>query len=165
MNFYRLIILSCVVGGLTACNTTDTHYDYQPMNYSPELPSSYSEYPTLPATQASNAISQQTYVQPVSHRQVDWTWVNSQNPQGYTIEIADNEKASAVAGQLASAPKKEHMAQVKYSRNGQLYYKGLYGTYTNQEEARKALEALPDNLKQGASVKPWSNVQSVLGTN
>lgn len=101
-----------------------------------------------------------TYGSPVSAKDVDRTWVASQNPQSYTIEIADDEKASRVAGALQQTPKNEHTAEVKYQRNGQTAFKGLYGTYPSQEAAQQALSTLPADVKQNASVKTWGTVQN-----
>lgn len=63
------------------------------------------------------------YHSPVSFKDRDRNWVNSQNPQGYTIQIADDEKAAYVAQKLYKAPKNDRMAQVKYYQNGKTHYK------------------------------------------
>lgn len=102
------------------------------------------------------------YHSPTSFKDVDKNWVNKQNPQGYTIEVADGEKASQVAQKLYKAPKNDRRAQIKYQHNGKAYYKGVYGTYNSAEEAQKALNALPQDIKQGAGVKNWGSVQSNL---
>lgn len=102
------------------------------------------------------------YHSPVSFKDRDRTWVAGQNPKGYTIEVADDEKAAQVAQKLYKAPKNDRMAQVKYQKNGKPYYKGLYGTYNNAADAQKALDALPPEIKQGAGVKDWGSVQSNL---
>lgn len=99
---------------------------------------------------------------PVSFKDRDKTWVSSQNPQSYTIELGEGEKASQVAQKLYKTPKNDRMAQVKYQENGKSYYKGVYGTYPDAASAQKALEALPDDVKQGASVKSWSSMQQNL---
>ncbi|KTD75279.1 SPOR domain-containing protein [Legionella waltersii] len=102
------------------------------------------------------------YHSPVSFKDRDKGWVSSQNPQGYTIELADDQKASKVANKLYKAPKNDRMAQVRYQKNGKQYYKGVYGTYNSPEAAQKALEQLPDEVKQGAGVKSWGSVQENL---
>jgi len=99
------------------------------------------------------------YHSPVSFKDRDRNWVRNQNPQGYTIEIANGDKASQVAKKLYKAPKGDRRAQVKYLQHGKAYYKGLYGSYSSPQAAQKALESLPDDLKQGAGVKSWGNVQ------
>lgn len=100
------------------------------------------------------------YRSPISHKDQDKTWVEGQNPQGYTIEIADKEKASEVAGQLQNVPKNERRAEVRYERDGKTYYRGLYGSYPNLEDAKKAMGTLPANVQEGANVKTWGSVQS-----
>ena len=103
---------------------------------------------------------------PVSFKDVDRSWINNRNPQEYTIEVADAEKASQVAQILLKAPKNDRMAQVKYQRNGKVYYKGLYGSYENSQAAQKALDALPPEIKEGSGVKNWGSVQnSIKGSN
>lgn len=96
---------------------------------------------------------------PVSFHDRDHSWVSSQNPQAYTIELSEGEKASQVAQKLYKAPKSEKMAQVKYQQNGKNYYRGVYGSYNSAAEAQKALDALPPEIKNGASIKNWGSVQ------
>ncbi|KTD23573.1 Uncharacterised protein [Legionella lansingensis] len=98
---------------------------------------------------------------PVSHKNVDSTWVHSQNPQGYTIEVAGGEKASEVARKLYKVPKNDRTAQIKYhGGDGRAYYKGVYGSYNSYEEAQKALNNLPEDIKQGADIQHWGNIQN-----
>ncbi|KTD07024.1 hypothetical protein SAMN02746073_0067 [Legionella jamestowniensis DSM 19215] len=100
---------------------------------------------------------------PASHKDVDSNWVNNQNPQGYTIEIAEG-KASQVAGKLYKVPKNDRTAQIKaYSGSGGAYYKGVYGSYHSYEEAQQALNRLPQEIKQGANIKNWGAIQQNSG--
>lgn len=96
---------------------------------------------------------------PTSHKEVDRTWVNSQNPQGYTIQLGESEKASQVASKLYKTPKTDRSAEIKYSNGSRTYYKGVYGSYSTYEEAQKALNNLPPDIQQGAGIKNWSSVQ------
>lgn len=129
---------------------------YRMNNYNDE------NYPAQEGVSVPETYHVGAYHSPVSFKDRDRTWVSSQNPQGYTIEIADDEKAAQVAQKLYKAPKNDRMAQVKYQRNGKAYYKGLYGTYDSPEAAQKALDALPAEIKQGAGVKNWGAVQGNL---
>lgn len=99
---------------------------------------------------------------PVSPKDLDKSWVRSQNPMGYTIQIANDEKAAHVAGALQKAPKNERMAEIKSQRDGKANYIGLYGTYPNYDAAHKALDALPADIKQGAGIKSWGSVQQTV---
>lgn len=104
------------------------------------------------------------YHSPTPSKDVDRGWIDSQNPQGYTIELADGDKPSQVSGALSKAPKRERMAEVKYQHEGKTYYKGLYGSYSNYDEAQNALNALPDDVKSGAGIKAWGNVQKTVNS-
>ncbi len=103
-----------------------------------------------------------SYHSPTSHKDRDRQWVQSQNPQSYTIELADGDKASQVAGKLHKAPKSDRMAAIKYERGGKAHYKGVYGTYNSYEAAQQALNALPADIKQEANIKPWGSVQRTV---
>jgi septal ring-binding cell division protein DamX len=128
-------------------STADSNYHYQTNSEVVTVPDSYHVG---------------SYHSPVSFKDRDKTWVSSQNPQGYTIEIADGEKAADVARKLYNTPKNDRMAQVKYQQNGKSHYKGLYGTYPDAQSAQKALDSLPDNVKKGAGIKNWNSVQNNL---
>ncbi len=122
--------------------------------YAPDPNSISSQKPMLPdGTLDTNT--------PVSFKQHDRGWVSKQNPQGYTIEISNSDKPADVAGSLQKAPKNEPSAQVKYQHDGKQYYKGVYGSYPTYEAAQRALNALPEDVKQKATVKTWGNIQSV----
>lgn len=97
---------------------------------------------------------------PVAHKDQDKNWVAGQNPQSYTIEIANDEKASQVANKLLRTPKTQRAAEIKYQQNGKPYYKGVYGSFQSQEEAQQALNALPEEVKTGANIQSWGTVQS-----
>ncbi|WP_133138420.1 SPOR domain-containing protein [Legionella genomosp. 1] len=175
MNTLKIASIAIVVVHLSSCTmnnpstsySTYETYNYENMQYYGHGVGSvdYGNYGNnqgyYPPSQATVPDSYYTggNNRPVSHKDQDRNWVNNQNPQGYTIEIADGEKASQVAGKLYKTPKTDRTAQIKYYRDGKTYYKGVYGTYNTQEEAEKALNALPENVKQGAGVRNWGSVQ------
>ena len=170
VNKNRILSILLCVSGLSAC-TSDN-----PMVYSNYQPFTYDAPPMYPEGYASNVYSElpqekqpievpDTYLaganhSPTPHKDIDREWVNNQNGQSYTIEVADGEKAAQVAGTLYKAPKSERTAEVKYQRDGKTYYKGLYGTYPSYEAAQQALSTLPADVKQNAGIKTWSSVQS-----
>lgn len=165
----KLICVSVCIVNLSACMTNAPHdynnsqsYGYQvsplyPEGYDNTVVCSNNLYDTPQERVVPE--SYQMKASPVASKDLDKTWVNSQNPTGYTIQIADDEKAARVAGTLQKAPKNERMAEVKYQRDGKAYYKGLYGTYSTSEEANKALNALPEDIKQGAGIQSWGTIQ------
>jgi hypothetical protein len=168
MNKFSMLALGLSVSTLSACTMMDDYPDYQPYIY--DKTSYYSQdngrsdfyYNTQSygGVQVPDSYHLGAFRAPTKAKDVDKTWVSSQNPQGYTIEVADDQKASRVAGKLQQLPKNDRMAEIKYQRNGSPYYKGLYGSYSSKEEAQKAYDALPPEVKQGAGIKNWSNVQS-----
>ena len=154
---------ACMIDGT---NNADTYQSYGTQN-TQLYPEGYDsnvayEYPRESKKQVVVPESYHVgaYHSPTAPKDMDRAWVSNQDPQGYTIEVADDEKASRVAGTLQKAPKSERMAEVKYQRNGQTSYKGLYGTYPSHEAAQQALNSLPEDVKQGASVKTWGSVQN-----
>lgn len=173
---FKLIMLGFCAAGLASCveDSTPSYDNYAYTSYSnygyssQTMQSSYigNDLSYESGAKAEIAVPDSYYVgsthSPVSFKDRDKQWVSSQNPQGYTVEIADEEKASSVAGKLYQLPKNDRMAQVKYQRDGKGYYKGIYGSYESQEAAKKALDALPAELRVGASVKEWKSVQKNL---
>ena len=181
MNNQRLFFLAVSFLGLSACNNVETSSRYADGSYMgyydpserPDLPyvpsaavysyESTIDYQSPPVEEHVVTIPDSYHVgsmrAPVSHHDRDKTWVNTQNPNSYTIELINSPKASDVAKRLMQAPKKERMAEVQYDRSGNSNYKGLYGSYPNYEAAKKALDTLPDSMKQQAGVKSWRDVQ------
>jgi hypothetical protein len=170
MNKKKILATFIAVAGLSACGTMENN-DY--MNYRPLQPTLYQnnyyenyggvDY-DYQAPRGGVTVPDSYHVgplrSPVSHQEVDKSWVNQQNPQGYTIEVSQGEKASEVARQLHKVPKNDRTAQLKYQDNeGKSYYKGVYGSYNSYEEAQKALNALPDDIKEKAGIKNWSGIQ------
>ncbi|WP_131781393.1 SPOR domain-containing protein [Legionella gresilensis] len=169
---------------LASCvRITDTPYPpaytsgYNDMRYYSQIYSqgvNYTEYNDINDINAANMYSGRevkvpesyhvgAYHSPTRAKDRDRNWVSNQNPQGYTIEIADGEKPAQVAKKLYLAPKNDRMAEIKYQRDGRDYYKGLYGSYSSKEDAEKALNNLPAELKQGANIKDWSSIQNTAG--
>lgn len=171
-NKARFLTVCFCVGTLSSCSTFQSSYtsysSYQPYTYENTYYQSYDgviDYGYQTPSKGAVSVPDSYYLganhSPTPPRDMDRNWVNSQNPQGYTIEIAEGEKASQVAGKLYKTPKNDRTAQIKYHRNdGRSYYKGVYGSYNSYEEAQKALNNLPDDIKQGAGIKNWSNIQT-----
>ncbi|MBA2651189.1 MAG: SPOR domain-containing protein [Tatlockia sp.] len=166
--------LCLCASALTACVNSDSNYHnfqsyYTTYNSQPygEETAQYSQtadYSENDNYRQSTATVPDSYYTgstrtPTSHKDLDRNWVNGQNPKAYTIQVGESEKASQVADRLYKAPKSDRSAEIKYSRDGRTYYKGVHGSYNNYEDAQKALNNLPQELKQGADIKPWSTVQ------
>ncbi len=167
-----LVIISLSAFNLCSCMVTDNEgYSPSYQMYSYDNNSLYPQntqfndsdrYNNGQIVNVPNSYHVGEYHSPVSFKDRDRTWVHDQNPQSYTIELAEGDKASQIAQKLYKAPKNDRMAQVKYQANGKPYYKGVYGTYPDAASAQKALDTLPEDIKQGASIKSWSSVQQNL---
>ena len=94
---------------------------------------------------------------PVASKDEDKRWIDGQNPQGYTIEVAEDSKPAAVANTLQKTPKNERAAEVQ-SQHGS--YLGVYGSYPTREAAENKLNGLPDDIKRNAKIKNWQNIQN-----
>ncbi len=97
-----------------------------------------------------------------SHKSRDQSWANKQRANNYTIQLDSSGKASKVAKTLVNAPKNQRSAQIKYQRNGQAYYKGVYGSYKTRHDANNAYQKLPAHLKNKAGIKQWHQLQREL---
>ena len=167
----RLGVYLCITQ-LTACMSSEpeTYTDYNTYGHDgTELyPQGYEtglyRYEELPRTKAPVVVPETYHVgayhSPTPSKDVDAHWVNTQNPQGYTIELADGDKASEVANTMQKTPKSERTAELKYQHEGKTHYKGVYGSYPSRDAAEKALNALPPDVKQNAGITTWDRVQT-----
>jgi hypothetical protein len=164
------VLLMLLINYLSSCTMYD---ESEYINYAPYPSEDYARYTQYSYPRSSNIEIYQSRKQvvvpesyhvgqfhsPMPVKDMDKSWVSNQNPNGYTIELADDAEASVVAQKLYKAPKNQRMGQVPYQRNGKRYYKGLYGSYESPEAAKKALDGLPQDLKDKAGVKSWGSVQ------
>lgn len=167
------IIFSII--GLSACTSynpngytnyqtyTDHGIELYPQGY--EEGPSQADYQLYNQPTKSAVLVPQTYYSggnktPVSHDDVDKSWVTQQRPTEYTIQVKQAEKPSEVAKTLFETPKSARSAQIKSEANGKINYKGVYGTYPTKESAEEALKQLPPSLQSDAQVTTWGNVQS-----
>ncbi len=171
LNKYKIVSLLVCVSSLSACTSMnqESSTTYQPYAYDGAqlYPEGY-EGSAYSSEEKHQVVVPESYHVGAEHspappKDVDRAWINQQNSQGYTIELADGDKASQVANTLYKAPKQERMAEIKYQREGKTYYKGLYGTYSSHEAAEQALSSLPPDVKQNAGIKTWGSVQSGVG--
>lgn len=177
MNVLKHISLSCCIAGLFSCaeiySDKTLYTNDNPINSHTLYDASQIFDDNSNATMNEQEVKRQQVKvpdsfhlgashQPIPHQDLDKKWVNDQNSAGYTIALGESEKASQVASKLYQAPKNARMAQVKYYRNGNPYYQGVYGSYNTYEEAQNALKALPRDLQQTAGIKNWSKVQNAI---
>lgn len=175
MNYKNILIIGLSLGGLVSCGQQQSYtymHDYQGYQYdnsqlySGQYDGSYSDYqqqqnypPPSSGVTVPESYHVGSYRSPVSPKNRDNRWVQQQNPRGYTIQIAEGRKASAIAGTLTKAPKRNRMATVKSFSNGEAYFRGVYGSYSSYDDAQRAMQALPSDLKSRAQIKQWSALQ------
>lgn len=173
-NNFKLLALTVCIVSLSSCSSImgenrsfyqDYNYDRTPATQMDRSESYQQQNESQSSPQSSRVSVPNSYhvgqmSSPTSHKSQDKSWVNSQNPMGYTIEVADDVQAASVASKLQQAPSSNRKAQVQYNRSGESHYKGLYGSYNNYQEAKKALDALPEDVKKNAKVSNWGTVQS-----
>jgi septal ring-binding cell division protein DamX len=166
----QLIAVSLCVFGIAACSKSNEYWGAGQSNQKAAIQLYPDGYDNGGAYAPANAEVKQVVVPETYHvreatpqqafKSRDINWVNNQNPQGYTIELASGSQAASVNATLQKAPRTERMAAVKVKQNGQDSYQGIYGTFSSQEAAQAALNKLPEELKQNASIKSWHSVQS-----
>ena len=164
--------------GLSACDTLGTaiygsgyssSYDYATYDYNYSFDGNnyyYSNdgYHSVPRTNRGVSVPNSYHVgqyrSPQSHKSRDKQWVKKQNPNSYTIEVSNGKKPATVAKTLNKAPKDNRRAQIKYKKNGNTYYKGVYGSYNSKQDALRAMNKLPADVRAKAGVRKWGKVQS-----
>ena len=177
----RIVLLTVLgFGGLVSCSQYHAQsYQYMPLyegyqygDYQTYTDPDYSQYSDYQKrneyrqhSSNNNVVVPESYHvgsyrSPASPQRRDNQWVTQQNSQGYTIQLAEGTKASAVAGTLTRAPKRNRMATVKSFENGQAYFRGVYGSYSTYEAAQRALHSLPADLQQKASIKRWGSIKN-----
>ena len=112
------IALTACIASLTACGTLNNPaFDSSYNNYNKQ--SSMQLYPdgyesgvayTTPLPEKKAVVVPESYhvgayQAPTSFKDRDKSWISTQNPQGYTIELANGEQPAEVAGVLQKAPK------------------------------------------------------------
>lgn len=163
LGVYTISLSACMMNEVETYPSYQTSYTYGDRYFYTQGAYRVNSYDYQASPRAEVSVPQSYHVSsthsPISFKDRDKNWVKNQNPQGYTIEVAEDEKASRVAQKLYKIPKNDRMAQIKYQREGKVYYKGIYGTYNSPEAAQKALNELPQEVKQKAGIKKWGSVQ------
>lgn len=136
--------------------------DYRQVNQQDYVNSSNSYYYNTPNITVPNSYHTSGGSQVRSHKSRDKNWAQTQNGNDYTIQLDNNAKASSVAKTLTKAPRQYRKAQIRYQKNGQSRYTGVYGSYKSKKEAQQAYEKLPSDLKSQANIKKWNSIQQDL---
>lgn len=159
---YLVIIPSCLL--FSACSqinyprNDNPDWIYPVSNpYDPDFTEQPKESRPLPKFVKTAEVPQAQ----VSAKNADLGWIYQQDPQNYTIVVASDNKPLQVSKSLMQTPKTQRSAAFKYQQNGELYYSGVYGSYTQQADAQMALQQLTPELQSQAKIVKWSDVQSL----
>lgn len=169
--FCALGLSGCLMDGSSTWDGTanDGYFTMQsePSNnyeYSEGYNRSYDSYLSIPDAETSPGVVVPTTYHlngvtntPPTAKDEDKNWVNTQNRNGYTIEVSKDAKPAPVAQKLQQLPKNERSVEVR-TQSGS--YIGLHGSYQSREAAEEKLNSLPPDVKGAAKVKPWHDIQS-----
>jgi DamX protein len=90
-------------------------------------------------------------------------WILAQNPGYYTLQIMGVRKEASLKRFVAENPSLENQSTAYYrtSYRGDEWYPLLCGVYPTKNEARTAIERLPENIRQS---NPWIRKLSGIQT-
>ena len=82
------------------------------------------------------------------------TWLMAQESSGYTIQLIGvrNEQSLLDFIKQQNLPEKQPMAYYRTVYRGNSWYPLLYGVYPTAQQARKAIESLPETIR---GMNPW----------
>jgi septal ring-binding cell division protein DamX len=157
----KLSLLATFMVFLNACSWNTPNSPTREMVYPIDNPYGYEDSNTQQDAQALPKFvktAERPQMQ-VSAKNMDVEWVRKQNPSEYTIMISSNDKPLVVSQALMEIPKNQRSAALKYEKNGQVYYTGVYGNFSDSAKAQETLNSLPENVRHEANVVEWNRVQ------
>lgn len=86
-------------------------------------------------------------------------WILRQKPDFFTLQIGSVEKEKALVDFINENHLESDAAYIKVVVNDVTRFNAFYGVYENYDQAKSAIDRLPDNLRK---VKPWIRNFSVL---
>ena len=86
-------------------------------------------------------------------------WVKAQNPASYTLQIGSVLKEKDIIDFINENHLESDAAYIKVVVNDTTRYNAFYGLYDTYDQAKAAIDRLPENLRK---VKPWIRNFSVL---
>lgn len=144
---YSSLVLGTGVALLSACSTTQQ-----------QDPAPVVEAPPPVVTQPVDPLPPVQPAQPVTPGfSQQEQYLLSQSPSAYTIQVLGAHSTETVDKFINRFPGYNFM-QIQSSLNGQPWHVLFYGVYNSQNEARRALSALPSSIRQNS---PW--VRQVRG--
>lgn len=86
-------------------------------------------------------------------------WVASQEPAYYTLQLASSTNKQLIAKYYAENNLDGKAGYYRSRREGEEWYALVYGAYPSVQDAKEAIDTLPDDLKKWS---PWvRNIKSI----
>lgn len=79
-------------------------------------------------------------------------WLQQQNADHYTIQLAASIEERLIDAQIKNIQLTGDLAQITSKRNGHIWHAIVYGNFSSFDEAKQALNNLPEKLR---SWQPW----------
>ena len=86
-------------------------------------------------------------------------WVATQNPKYYTLQLASSTNQQLIDKYYRENALEGHAGYYRSKREGEEWYALVYGAYPSVQDAKDAIETLPQDLKKWS---PWvRNIKSI----
>ena len=86
-------------------------------------------------------------------------WVATQNPKYYTLQLASSTNQQLIDKYYRENELEGHAGYYRSKREGEEWYALVYGAYPSVQDAKDAIETLPQDLKKWS---PWvRNIKSI----
>ena len=86
-------------------------------------------------------------------------WVATQNPKYYTLQLASSTNKQLIDKYYQENELEGHAGYYRSKREGEEWYALVYGAYPSVQDAKDAIETLPQDLKKWS---PWvRNIKSI----
>jgi len=95
----------------------------------------------------------------------DSSWIAAQNPEHYTLHLAGSYDLASLMTVAQSIPNQSEVAYYEVNFEGKSWYTLIYGEFEDAQVAKKALQKLPEEIKQWSPlVRKFSEMQQTLKT-
>ncbi len=88
-------------------------------------------------------------------------WLLQQAPDHYALQLTAGRNEENIKAFISRHDLSEEAAYFRTLKNGDEWYSLIYGSYSDYDQARQALEALPEQLRNNS---PWVRTLSSVQT-
>ena len=117
----------------------------------------------LPAAKPTTTSSTHTE-ETANNKILNESWITAQNPENFTLQVAGSDNLSSLLAFAQSiATSKNQLAYYELSIKGKRWFNLISGSFKDPASAKKALDNLPDNLKEWSpEVRKFSDLQKIV---